>query len=73
MFDVASAMSLSDILNEIVSVVKIRDYLICFSNSYRYGRVVQIPHLIQVIIRGSPGFFCHFKCSNFFFMKLAIH
>ena len=25
-----------------------------------------MPHLIQLIIRGSPGFFCHFKCSNFF-------
>ena len=49
MFDVASAMSLSDTLNEIVLVVKIRDYLICFSNSYRYGRVVQIPHFIQLI------------------------
>ena len=65
MFDVASAMSLSDILNEIVLVVKIRDYLICFSNSYRYGRVVQIPHLIQLIIRGSQIF----NYFNFVFLE----
>ena len=35
------------------------------------GRLVQIPHEIKVIIRGSPGIFCHFKCSNFFFHEIG--
>ena len=46
---ITSAMSLSKTMNEKVFVVMIRDYLICFSNSYRYGTVVQIPHFIQLI------------------------
>ncbi len=45
--------------------------LLCSCRANNYGRVVQIPHLIQLIIRGSPGFFCHFKCRIFFCCEIG--
>jgi hypothetical protein len=32
----------------------------------KIGKIVQIPHFIKFVIRGSPGIFAYFKCRPFF-------